>query len=397
MNSPGPANPKLQPSKVKLRLKKDDIRQCRLCLRVLPKAETMETTTGSRTDQRRKILDAVGVRITPYCKLKSVCANCWLMVDIIYNFRATCRQADTLHGTRLLMMHPGQWLCRENKLVLINCHKLVRKNRDEMRGLFKCSGLDEGDVHLLMEVKKEQEPQPIERVVVMEPKEEKSPQEMLPPTEPAAAMAEEKTEPIIVEMDDERGYHTATDSDPEQTEQCLQMLDAPLEDRQSSRRKNAKDHMCELCGKTMQKTYAETHYNKFHLRSNPYKCSEQGCNQQFPSQIYLNSHVKRVHSEEAQKVEYLECPTCSKKIKGRLHFNYHLTTHEGHGKNPRKEACSVCGKYFYKLYLKDHMFVHTGELPYQCEFCDRKYAARNNWMQHRRKHHADQLQLLEDS
>ncbi|KXJ69975.1 hypothetical protein RP20_CCG025256 [Aedes albopictus] len=205
MNPPRNPSPStqssLKPSKVKLRLKKADIRQCRLCMRVLPKAETIDMAFDSRSDQRHKILDAVGVRITVNCKLKSVCVNCWVIVDIVYNFRVTCQQADTLHGTRLLMMHPGLWLSKENKQMLINCHKLVEKNRAEMAGLFKCSTLDKGEeVKLIVE----QEPLPIETVILGEIKKEEPPEEQPPPTEPAAAAATTD--------------QSSSDSDPEQTE-----------------------------------------------------------------------------------------------------------------------------------------------------------------------------------
>ncbi|XP_019535558.2 zinc finger protein 574 [Aedes albopictus] len=381
--NPSPSTqPSLKPSKVKLRLKKTDIRQCRLCMRVLPKAETIDMALDSRLDQRRKILEAVGVRITVNCKLKSVCVNCWVIVDIVYNFRATCQQADTLHGTRLLMMHPGLWLSKENKQMLINCHKLVEKNRAEMTGLFKCSTLDKGDE---VKLNVEQEPLPIETVILGEIKKEEPPEEQPPPTEPAAAAATDQT---------------SSDSDPEQTEpeQCAQKLNEPLEYQPSSKKSyNAKDHMCELCGKMMRNVYAEWHHNSVHLRTNPYECSEQGCNRKFPSLLYVKTHVRKDHLNKAAKNEYFDCPTCSKQIKGKFAFRSHLKTHEAHEMHPEKQACTVCGKYFYKRYMKDHMFVHTGQLPYRCEFCDRKYAAWTNWWQHRKKHHADQLQRVQDS
>lgn len=372
--------PTLKPAKVKLSFKKNEIRQCRLCLRVLPKAETMPTRTGAQPDLRRKILDAVGVRITSMCKIQCVCVNCLLIVDIIYQFRAACRQADTLHGTHLLMMHPGKWLGEENKRILDDCRKLVQRNRAEMQGLFKCSGLAGGDVHLLTEGNE---------VLIEEAKPES------PTTNGNEVLLEAKKEEEHRE-ESQQMEHDISDSDPEQTERCAQMLDAPvIFPRTKQPRRGIKDHMCELCGKTMQKSFAETHHNKIHMRSNPYKCPEADCKKRFPSRIYLNSHLKKAHSNQAQEVESFECPTCSKWIRHRKQFRYHLLTHAA-DVHPQKKACEVCGKYVYKRYLKDHMFVHTGELPYSCEFCDRKYAARTNLIIHRKKKHADQLQVLEE-
>lgn len=35
------------------------------------------------------------------------------------------------------------------------------------------------------------------------------------------------------------------------------------------------------------------------------------------------------------------------------------------------------------------MAVHTGELAYHCEVCDRSFAAMNNYMTHLKKFHPD--------
>ncbi|XP_065074850.1 zinc finger protein 26-like [Ochlerotatus camptorhynchus] len=362
----------LKPVKTKLRFKKEDIRQCRLCMRVLPRADIHDTTTPG-SDLRRKILDAVAVKITSFDKVTSVCINCIMMVDIINDFWMTCRKADTLHGTKLLMMHPGNWLSDENKLTLVACHRLAKRNRAEMDALFRCSGLGNGDIHrlttgeeMLLEPKKDptlnvERVDLAVRVVTVKPNEDK---------------VEINTEEII-------------DSDPEMSEQCGRKLDAQVEEanRRVVARKEANLHMCEMCGKLVQKMYMEQHLN-MHVGQKPYECPEENCTKRFSSNLVKNMHVSNVHKNVKKR---FECETCHKSIKGLPFYNQHLQTHLA--TNSLKVPCNVCGKTFYKHYLRDHMFVHTGEMPYKCEYCGRKFAARNNWAVHRRKQHSDKLEI----
>ncbi|XP_062539270.1 zinc finger protein Gfi-1b-like [Armigeres subalbatus] len=373
--------PTLKPSKTLLCFKKDNISQCRLCLRVVPKVDTEETTSSDRSHQRLKILDSVGVRITNDCQVKSVCVNCLLLVDIIYNFRLSCRRANSILESRLVMMHPGQWLSNENRQTLVSCLRLVERNRAEVDGLFNYTGFEREKVRqfaepnkTMLEVEKEKTPNPgpysIETVFV--------------------------SDGMYVEIKEEE----ASDSDEsEQTDEVVTSVDLPVaqvgdEDRILGGR-NFRDYMCELCGKTMQSSFAESHHNRHHLNTSPHECIYPGCRKRFPSKIYMHMHFNKYHTKESV-VPQFECSVCSKKIKGKLHYEHHLKIHDTKP-HPLKQPCQVCGKYFYKRYLKDHMFVHTGELPYCCEFCDRKFAARTNLMQHRRKYHADLVQQLENN
>ncbi|XP_065074970.1 zinc finger protein 732-like [Ochlerotatus camptorhynchus] len=355
MTSSSDTKKDLKPVKTKLRLKKDDIRQCRLCMRVLPRTDIRDATANG-SDLRRKILDAVSVKITSYDKVTSVCINCITVVDTIYNFRSSCRKADTLHGTRLLMMHPGRWLSDENKSTLEACHKLIKRNRAEMDALFKCSGLDDGNVNQLMQA---------------------------------------KTQEVLLETKDESGKKTedVSDSDPEMSEQCGKKLDeevekaAPIVRRRFVPVRN-KAQMCEICGELVPMAKLEDHTNR-HLDDKPYHCSEEGCGKTFFSLTTKNSHIRTVHSEKKHK--WYSCPLCSKKLRGIAVLRKHMYIHKDNRSNPHKVACSICGKGFYKCYIKDHMAVHTGELPYGCEFCDRRFAAKQNINNHRKKYHSNEL------
>lgn len=310
------ADPKkdLKPVKTKMRVRKSDVRQCRLCLRVLSREDVRETCTPG-LDIRRKILDAVAVKITAEDKVKLVCINCLLVVDIIYNFRAACRKADTIHGTRLLMMHPGSWLSDTNKETLEACHQLMKRNRAEMDALFKCSGLESGEIHQL------------------------------------------KKKEVLLELEQEPSKQAdeVSDSDPEMSKQCgkkldQQVTDVKLETRQEESKQvfnkdaNSKMHMCEICGNLVEKSMVELHINR-HLNKRPYKCSVDNCSMRFYSPKRKREHIRARHSDLSKLI--LECKKCHKKMKA-AQMKRHLKTHEESETNPYKSACSICGKMYYK-------------------------------------------------
>lgn len=307
-----PAAEKLKPMKSKLLFRKTDFRQCRLCMRVVSRADTKDSClVGS--DLRQKILDAVAVRIFSHDKITSVCINCVMLVDIINDFRFSCRKADMLqNGTKLIMLHPGNWLSNDNKSNLVSCHKTIKRNRAELDALYKCSGLDNEEV---------------------EEKEEKPVMKLEPVDVVVTCMKnEEDIECNIDEID--RDSDESEQSEPEQYPKFEKAEKKPS-------KKNAKDYMCELCGKLMQKAYMEQHVN-MHTGLRPYKCPEENCNKTFASKAVLRKHTR--------KKKRFECETCHKSIQGWLFYQLHLQIHQG--TNSQKLPCTVCGKTFYKSALR---------------------------------------------
>ncbi|XP_021698961.1 transcription factor Ouib [Aedes aegypti] len=330
------AKKSLKPVKTTVRFKKADVRQCRLCLRVLPRGDVRLTVENDAYDFRRKIIDAVGVTIVDGDKVQGVCANCLLLVDIIGNFRESCRKADIIHGKRLLMMHPGSWSGESSKKVFEDCHNLVKRNRSEMDALYQCFERRE---------------------------EEEAVKERMKP-EPGT------DQDMEVQSESKRGYSALESPEP-------QINSVP-----SSHRKNV---MCDICGEFKESSQMEGHRNR-HLDTRPYACANDGCDKRFFCGKSLSNHVATMHTGTTR---LWECEICQRKIKGKSHLKLHMAIHEAEGSNPRKTSCHICGKMFYKCYLKDHMAVHTGEMAYNCALCDRSFAAMNNWISHCKKTHPD--------
>lgn len=354
------------PVKSKRRFSKKDFRQCRLCMRVVHRNNIWETDGMGLLDLRRKILYNVSVKISSYDKVQSVCTNCVTIVNMLDDFQASCQSADAMHRNhRTMMMHSDNWLSDENKEKLEACQRILKRNRVEIDQLLKLSG--EGNPRFqevtVEETRLEIKEEPIFAQV-----------ELLP------------TEDIVIKTEGEEESTDDDDSDPELSEQCGKALDPEEAKRQATARKQSSMIMCEMCGELQMKYYMEQHMNK-HMGIRPYECTEENCSKRFYSSLVLKMHVNNRHLKEKQSYE---CETCHKSIKGGLQcYNWHLATHQTD--NPLKVPCEVCGKKFYKRYLRDHMSVHTGATPYKCEFCNQKFAAKNNWQVHRRKRHADQL------
>ncbi|KAH8383286.1 hypothetical protein KR009_007719 [Drosophila setifemur] len=101
------------------------------------------------------------------------------------------------------------------------------------------------------------------------------------------------------------------------------------------------------------------------------------CPEKFTSRRGYNAHTKREHFPG-----YV-CDQCGKTLQSYSGFIGHLQNHE-----PVKQfACPVCPERFSRKFrLKHHMAWHTGETPYQCEVCSKRFVHKVALYKHKMIH-----------
>lgn len=147
-----------------------------------------------------------------------------------------------------------------------------------------------------------------------------------------------------------------------------------------------KTKFCDQCGINIKyesyRFHMKTHHANEHV-----KCEV--CEQAFKSSFTLKKHMQTVHT-------FLTCPDCGKSIKAGS-MTYHKLQH--HTKDSEMPyICEVCNKGFVqKKVYENHMNIHTGARPHNCNFCDRTFVDSSNRNKHMRESHNAEYQLLKAS
>ena len=108
-----------------------------------------------------------------------------------------------------------------------------------------------------------------------------------------------------------------------------------------------------------------------------YPCTVDDCQILFETQKELDEH-KATH-EKIYKCDFEKCEkTFAKLINLRKHYNAHY-------KNKKIYHCPYqgCNKSFSASYsLTSHYRIHTGNMPFKCEICGKKFFDKANWQYH---------------
>ena len=129
---------------------------------------------------------------------------------------------------------------------------------------------------------------------------------------------------------------------------------------------------CAVC----KECHANAAAKEDHLCLKPHCCSE--CGRRFGHAHELRDH-QLIHADALPH----KCPVCGKAFRQRSTMRRHAQQHG----EPR-HACHVCDKRFLlKQYLVRHLRTHTGEQPYVCADCGRKFAQSENLLKHVRRRH----------
>ncbi|XP_015240219.1 PREDICTED: zinc finger E-box-binding homeobox 2-like isoform X1 [Cyprinodon variegatus] len=113
------------------------------------------------------------------------------------------------------------------------------------------------------------------------------------------------------------------------------------------------------------------------------------CERGYKRLTSLKEHIKYRHENTE---ETFTCLLCAETFTQRSQLERHMTTHKpamdqpsllSEGAVNRKFKCSECGKAFkYKHHLKEHLRIHSGEKPYECSNCKKRFSHSGSYSSH---------------
>ncbi|XP_043281628.1 zinc finger protein 2 homolog [Venturia canescens] len=107
--------------------------------------------------------------------------------------------------------------------------------------------------------------------------------------------------------------------------------------------------------------------------------------------VFSSAALLRRHSVVHTGERPYECPVCKKRFSQVGQLNFHKNFHE----NPRYR-CEICTKPFLRPSdIEKHMRTHTGEKPYSCKVCSKSFAQLVALQQHERIHTGDKPYVCE--
>ncbi|KAK1151035.1 zinc finger E-box-binding homeobox 2-like [Acipenser oxyrinchus oxyrinchus] len=113
------------------------------------------------------------------------------------------------------------------------------------------------------------------------------------------------------------------------------------------------------------------------------------CNRGYRRDGSLREHIRFCHKREDSS---LVCSLCGYSASYHAQMERHMELHsQAQSQHPgleqptenRKFKCSQCGKAFkYKHHLKEHLRIHSGEKPYECSNCKKRFSHSGSYSSH---------------
>ncbi|XP_017035797.1 testis-specific zinc finger protein topi [Drosophila kikkawai] len=176
-------------------------------------------------------------------------------------------------------------------------------------------------------------------------------------------------------------FESAREVQPHNEEKHLSKKKREKETRGSTTSGRQRQYLCDICGKSYTQSSHLWQHLRFHQGVKPFVCPEDKCDRKFTIRPDLNDHIRKCHTGERP----FHCQTCGKRFLTGSVFYQHRLIHRGE----RRYECEQCGKRFYRAdALKNHQRIHTGEKPFSCLFCTKTFRQRGDRDKHMRARHA---------
>ncbi|MPC44105.1 Zinc finger protein 39 [Portunus trituberculatus] len=138
---------------------------------------------------------------------------------------------------------------------------------------------------------------------------------------------------------------------------------------------------CEECGRVFHRRSNLSRHQRLHSGQPERVCGL--CSRKFVSQSCLNVHLKRIHGGVHcgdKQEEDKDVGGVRSKLQGG-------GAGGGRSKVRAKVECEVCHKIFRKpSHLRHHQYTHTGERPYPCPQCGRRFSEAGSLRRHMTSH-----------
>ncbi|CAH1173539.1 unnamed protein product [Phaedon cochleariae] len=164
-----------------------------------------------------------------------------------------------------------------------------------------------------------------------------------------------------------------------------------------------KEFICGVCKKQFQKNSHLERHMRIHTGERPYTCPH--CGKSFMQDNDLKRHVSR-HTDDKK----FQCQHCGKRYYSKSALGVHVAAHALVQKPPKPPCeacaphatacrhravkaakthlCTVCGKAFTsRSSLVVHTRLHTGDAPFACPSCDKKYVTSTALKKHVIRNH----------